>query len=170
MKRIVKKLVMVIISIIILGCAKAPIIEKNQSFNQERYLGKWYEIKRIENRFERGLKEVTADYTLDKNGKILVLNRGVNAKNQVKEFNAFLKPTKYSNFYKLYPSFFPIWGSSYNVAWVDSEYRYAIVTSSSYKYLWFLSREKTIPEDIYEMMLKKAQDLGYNTDELIDGQ
>ncbi|WP_304206820.1 lipocalin family protein [Fusobacterium perfoetens] len=170
MTKIVKKIFLIVISLVVIGCSKTPIIEKNQDFNQEKYLGRWYEIKRIENRFERGLKEVTADYTKDKNGKILVLNSGVSSKNKLKEFRAFLKPTEDSNFFKLYPSFFPIWGSNYNVAWVDEEYRYAIVTSSSYKYLWFLSREKTIPEDIYKMMLEKAQDLGYNTDELIDGQ
>lgn len=170
MNKIIKKIFLVIISLVIIGCSKTPIIEKNQNFSQEKYLGRWYEIKRIDNRFEKGLKEVTADYTKDKNGKILVLNSGVNSKNKLKEFKAFLKPTENSNFFKLYPSFFPIWGSSYNVAWVDDEYRYAIVTSSSYKYLWFLSREKTIPEDIYKMMLKKAQDLGYDINDLIDGQ
>ncbi|MGL5577415.1 lipocalin family protein [Cetobacterium sp.] len=53
---------------------------------------------------------------------------------------------------------------------MSEDYKYAIVTSSSYKYLWFLSREKSIPLDIYNEMIQKAKTLGFKTENLIDGQ
>lgn len=157
-------------SILLLSCSSSPKVEKNYNFSVEKYLGKWYEIKRFNHGFEKGLKEVTANYTLEKNGEIAVVNRGVDLKNKESLFYATAKKTDVPNFFKLYPNAFPIIGAQYNVAWVSEDYKYAVVTSSSYKYLWFLSREKTIPLDIYNKMIQEATALGFNTENLIDGQ
>ncbi|MGL4970317.1 MAG: lipocalin family protein, partial [Cetobacterium sp.] len=120
--------------------------------------------------FEKGLKAVTAEYKIEENGKISVLNRGIDSQNKESEFRATAKQTDVPNFLKIYPKVFPLIGAQYNVAWVDDGYNYAIVTTSSYKYLWFLSREQKIPLDIYNRMIKKAKELGFDTEKLIDGQ
>ncbi|MHA5066617.1 lipocalin family protein [Cetobacterium somerae] len=157
-------------SILLLSCSSSPKVEKNFDFSVEKYLGKWYEIKRFNHGFEKGLKEVTANYTLEKNGKISVINRGIDSKNKESVFYATAKQTEVPNFLKVYPNAFPLIGAQYNVAWISEDYKYAIVTSSSYKYLWFLSREKSIPLDIYNEMIQKAKTLGFKTKNLIDGQ
>ncbi|MGL5569635.1 lipocalin family protein, partial [Cetobacterium sp.] len=150
-------------SILLLSCSSSPKVEKNFDFSVEKYLGKWYEIKRFNHGFEKGLKEVTANYTLEKNGKISVINRGIDSKNKESVFYATAKQTEVPNFLKVYPNAFPLIGAQYNVAWISEDYKYAIVTSSSYKYLWFLSREKSIPLDIYNEMIQKAKTLGFKT-------
>lgn len=157
-------------SILLLSCSSSPKVEKNFDFSVEKYLGKWYEIKRFNHGFEKGLKEVTANYALEKNGKISVINRGIDSKNKESVFYAIAKQTEVPNFLKVYPNAFPLIGAQYNVAWISEDYKYAIVTSSSYKYLWFLSREKSIPLDIYNEMIQKAKTLGFKTENLIDGQ
>ncbi|MGL5023518.1 MAG: lipocalin family protein [Cetobacterium sp.] len=157
-------------SILLLSCSSSPKVEKNFDFSVEKYLGKWYEIKRFNHEFEKGLKEVTANYALEKNGKISVINRGIDSKNKESVFYATAKQTEVPNFLKVYPNAFPLIGAQYNVAWISEDYKYAIVTSSSYKYLWFLSREKSIPLDIYNEMIQKAKTLGFKTKNLIDGQ
>ena len=63
------------------GCAGLPSgIQPVQDFDVNRYLGKWYEIARLDHRFERGLTDVSATYTLREDGKIDVLNQGFNPK------------------------------------------------------------------------------------------
>lgn len=166
----IKIAIILLSSILFFSCSSSPKVEKNFDFSVEKYMGKWYEIKRFNHRFERGLKEVTANYTLENNGQVSVINRGVDSNDKESLFYATAKQTEVPNFLKLYPKAFPIIGAQYNVAWVSDDYKYAIVTSSSYKYLWFLSREQTIPIDIYRNMIQKATDLGFNTDNLIDGQ
>ena len=167
---ILKKILILLSSVLLLSCSSSPKVEKNFDFSVEKYLGKWYEIKRFNHGFEKGLKEVTANYVLEKNGKISVINRGIDSKNKESVFYATAKQTEVPNFLKVYPNAFPLIGAQYNVAWISEDYKYAIVTSSSYKYLWFLSREKSIPLDIYNEMIQKAKTLGFKTENLIDGQ
>lgn len=167
---ILKKILILLSSVLLISCSSSPKAEKNFNFSIEKYLGKWYEIKRFNHGFENGLKEVTANYTLEENGKISVINRGVDSKNKESVFYATAKQTDVPNFLKVYPKAFPIIGAQYNIAWISDDYKYAIVTSSSYKYLWFLSREKTIPLSIYNEMIDKAKKLGFNVEGLIDGQ
>ena len=64
-------------------------------------------------------------------------------------------------------SFFGPFYSGYNVIALDDDYKYALVAGKSLKYLWILSREKAIPENIKTAYLKIAQDIGYNTSKLI---
>lgn len=47
-------------------------------FDKERYLGKWYEIARLDFKFERNLNNTTAEYSLNGNGTIKVDNKGYN--------------------------------------------------------------------------------------------
>lgn len=165
-----KILLVLIGATIFISCSSSPKVEKNLNFTVERYLGKWYEIKRLDHSFERNLKNVTANYTLEKNNEISIINRGIDEKNKERLFEAVAKQTEVPNFFKVHPKNFPIVSAQYNVAWISDDYNYAIVTSSSYEYLWFLSRERTIPLNIYNSMLEKAKKLGFKVENLIDGQ
>ncbi len=138
-----------------------------QNFDAEKYLGKWYEIARFDYRFERNLDDVTATYSKNPDGSIKVDNRGYNYvkkewKQSVGEARFVNEPTEA----RLKVSFFkPIW-SGYNV--IDLvDYKYALVAGNNTDYLWILSRETTIPENIKQRFLKKSKDLGFKTEELI---
>lgn len=137
-------------------------------FETKKYLGKWYEIARLDFKWERNLNNVTATYSLKDNGLIKVDNKGYNVKKEKwEESIGKAKPVKDINEAKLKVSFFGPFYSGYNVLAIDSDYRYALVAGSSKKYLWILSRETTIPEQIKKEYLKLAESIGYNTQQLI---
>jgi len=137
-------------------------------FKKEPYLGKWYEIARLDFKYEKGLNNTTAEYSLSKDGKIKVINRGYDfAKNQWKEAIGKAKFIDKDTIALLKVSFFGPFYSGYNVIEIDPEYKYALVCGSSLKYLWILSREKTIPDLIKTKYLEKAEKLGFKTSNLL---
>ncbi len=137
-----------------------------ESFKVELYLGQWYEVARIDNRFERGLSRVTANYYRDSRGRIRVVNRGWNAeKNKWKEARGWIKTTEVPG--RLRVSFFRPFYSDYRVLQVNEGYGYALVGGSRSSYLWILSREKEIPEVLKNEYIEKARERGYEVDKLI---
>ncbi len=137
-------------------------------FDKEKYLGKWYEIARLDFSFEKNLNNTTAEYSLQDNGKIKVVNKGYNTKkNKWKEAIGKAKFVDNENEAKLKVSFFGPFYSGYNVIAVDDDYKYALVAGKNLNYLWILSRETTIPEHIKSKFLTVAQEIGYNTGDLL---
>jgi apolipoprotein D and lipocalin family protein len=137
-------------------------------FDKDRYLGKWYEIARLDFYFERHLNNTTANYSLNEDGTIRVVNRGFNVlKNVWKESVGKAKFVEDPSIGKLKVSFFgPIYGG-YNVIAVDEEYQYALVAGRNLDYVWILSREPQIPERIKKWFLQEASQLGYEVKNLI---
>ncbi len=139
-----------------------------QPFDKSRYLGKWYEIARLDFKFERNLDNTTAEYSLHTNGTIKVLNKGYNTKtNKWKSATGKAKFVKEDTIAMLKVSFFGPFYAGYNVIAIDPDYKYALVAGSSVKYLWILSREKSIPESVKNNYLQIAQQFGFATNELI---
>lgn len=139
-----------------------------QNFNADKYLGKWYEIARFDYKFERNLNQVTATYSKNPDGSIKVDNRGYNyVKNEWKESIGEARFVNSEKEARLKVSFFKPFWAGYNVIELADEYKYALVVGNNLKYMWILSREKTIPESIKEQFLDKAKEIGYNTSELI---
>lgn len=139
-----------------------------QDFDKDKYLGSWYEIARLDFVFEKNLNNTTAEYSLNEDGSLKVVNRGYNfIKNKYVASTGKVKFAGDSNEGKLKVSFFGPFYSGYNIIALDSDYKYALVAGENLKYLWLLSREKTMPNNIKEAYLKTAKDLGYNTSELI---
>lgn len=67
--------------LILAGCVSVPEnITPVDNFSIKRYLGKWYEIARLDHSFERGLASVSAEYSLRPDGGALVINRGYSEK------------------------------------------------------------------------------------------
>lgn len=137
-------------------------------FDKARYLGKWYEVARLDNSFEAGLNNTTAEYSIKENGKIKVKNRGYNySEDRWSEAIGKAKFVGEDNVAMLKVSFFGPFYAGYNVLALDEDYQYALVSGSNLKYLWILSREKSIPDDIKENYLKIAQDVGFDTSKLL---
>jgi apolipoprotein D and lipocalin family protein len=139
-----------------------------KNFDLQRYLGMWYETARLPHSFESGLDRVTATYTLQEDGTVKVLNKGFNiSKGEWKEADgkAYRADTLAGALLKV--SFFWIFYADYKVIVLDTaNYSYAMVTSSSKKYLWILSRSPQLEQSIYAELIRKAGEWGFNTSEL----
>ena len=140
-----------------------------KEFELEKYLGKWYEIARLDHSFERGLEQVTAEYSLRKGGGIRVRNRGFSKKKNKwseAEGKAFFVGDSSEGHLKV--SFFGPFYGSYVVFELDKDnYQYAFVSGPNASYLWLLSRTPTIDEDLLAQFIMKATKLGYETEKLI---
>lgn len=153
----------------VVSCKTMPMhVKPVKPFVLEKYLGKWYEIARIDFRFEKGLNNVTATYTMKANGMVKVDNKGYDyAKGKWKESIGKAKFARNENEGMLRVSFLGPFYAGYNVIAIDKEYKYALVAGDNYNYLWILSREKTIPEVVKQSYLAIAKNSGYDIDRLI---
>lgn len=132
----------------------------------DRYLGRWYEIARIDNRFERGISNAFAEYSLNPNGTIKVVNSGVDIKTgRMKSAVGKAKTTSIPGLLRV--SFFWIFYSDYRVLAVDENYNWALVGGSSSKYLWILSRISKLSEEDMALIISEASRRGYDTSRLI---
>ncbi len=137
-------------------------------FNAEMYLGKWYEIARLDYRFEKNMNNTSAYYSLKEDGSIKVENSGYNYKKQQwEEATGKAKFVDSPKEGKLKVSFFGPFYSGYNVVDIDEYYRYVLVAGKNHHYLWLMAREKTMPEEVKQRFLQKARKLGYDTDKLV---
>lgn len=142
--------------------------EAVKSFKKERYLGKWYEIARLDFTFEKNLDNTTAEYSLNKDGSIKVDNKGFDyKKGKWKQAIGKAKFVGNEDIAMLKVSFFGPFYGGYNVIALDENYKYALVAGDSQKYLWILSRETTIPDNIKSNYLEIAQKIGYKTSDLV---
>ncbi len=151
------------------GCAHIPDRARAvEGFDKNRYLGTWYEIARLDFRFERGLNNTTAEYTTLDDGRIGVRNRGFDyAKREWREAVGKAKFRGSETVAELKVSFFGPFYGAYNVIALDGDYRYALVAGKNLSYLWILSRTKEIPDGVKAEYLGRAKALGYDTDALI---
>jgi apolipoprotein D and lipocalin family protein len=156
-----------ILTVFLLGCAPSKemsteFIPAVKTFDLQRYLGTWYEAARLPHSFENGLDRV---YTLRNDGMIGVLNKGFDvSKSEWKEANGKARFKGSSAGAILEVSFFWIFYADYKVIELDTvNYSYAMVTSSSKKYLWILSRSSQLDPNIYSVLIRKAGEWGFNT-------
>jgi apolipoprotein D and lipocalin family protein len=135
-----------------------------KTFDLHRFLGTWYEVARLPHSFENGLEKVTATYTLQNDGKIAVLNKGFDrTKGEWKEAKgkARFKDNVPGSFLEV--SFFWIFYADYKIIDLDTlNYSYAMVTSSSKEYLWILSRTPQVEDSMYDGLIRKAGEWGFN--------
>lgn len=158
------------ISLIFSWYGKLPHnVEPVRDFDAHRYLGVWYEIARLDHFFERNLEKVTANYSMRNDGGIMVVNRGFDPKfNEWKKSKGKAYFIYGSNIGRLKVSFFwPLYGG-YNIIELDKmNYSYALVCGPNKYYLWILARKPDMEESVKSALIKKAKDLGFNTEKLI---
>lgn len=164
------KNLLIVCLLLLSACTGTPAnITPVSQFDANLYLGKWYEIARLDHSFERGLTHVNATYTLRDDGGIDVLNQGFN--NQTKQWEkangkAYFVNSPQEGYLKV--SFFGPFYGSYVVIDLDKEnYQYSLVTSYNSNYLWILSRTPKMDESIQQRLIAKAKSLGFDTDKLI---
>lgn len=152
------------------GCATSPPsgVTPITGFDAERYLGTWYEIARLDHRFERGLTNVRADYSWREDGAIRVLNRGYNPDTgewEIAEGKAKFRESPEVGSLKV--SFFGPFYGGYHIVELGPDYQHALIAGQSRNYLWILARERELPDDVLNRLVDRARQLGFPTDELI---
>lgn len=158
------------LALILAGCMGVPDGARPvKEFDLERYLGKWYEIARLDHPFERGLSAVTAEYSLRDDGGVKVINRGFDSdRNKWKDAKGKAYFVGDSSTGRLKVSFFGPFYGAYNVIALDQEaYQWSLVVGPDTDYLWILSRTPALDQVILDQLLLEAESLGFNTGELI---
>ncbi|MGB4343539.1 MAG: lipocalin family protein [Moraxellaceae bacterium] len=164
------KILSLIVFVFLSGCVALPKnVQPVDNFKLDRYLGKWYEVARLDHSFERGLSRVSANYSLRDDGGVRVLNRGYSAADQKwkeAEGKAYFVGQPDQGFLKV--SFFGPFYGAYVIAELDHEnYQYSLVTGPNTSYLWILSRTPTLDAATKDRLVKKAASLGFDTSKLI---
>ncbi|HQG30812.1 MAG TPA: lipocalin family protein [Deltaproteobacteria bacterium] len=162
-------LFLVFLAFLLSSCTGIPKgVQPVENFDIARYAGKWYEIARLDHRFEKGLSNTSATYTLRTDGGIDVLNRGYDRKKSVwKEASGkgYFAGDRAVGCLKV--SFFPPFYASYNVIALDREdYSYAMVCGPNRGYLWILSRTPSLDRKVVDDLVRYAADKGFPVSEL----
>jgi apolipoprotein D and lipocalin family protein len=146
---------------------KIPTVVSYVDLN--RYKGTWFEIARLPNFFEKKLKCISATYTLREDGRITVLNKGnyLNdpGKSTSSEGIAWIPDSKSPA--KLKVRFFWPFSGDYWIIYLEKDYKYVLVGEPTHKYMWILSRERTMDETTYRMLIQKAVDNGFDVKPII---
>jgi apolipoprotein D and lipocalin family protein len=143
------------------------------SFDPAQYIGTWYEIARLDNSFEKGLEQVTADYSIQPDGSLKVINRGFNpekkAWSEAVGKAKFVDPVNPDGSYtgRLKVSFFGPFYGDYHILELDKPYYNYALVSSGRDYLWILSRTPQLTYPIKQHLMAKAKALGFATDQLL---
>lgn len=141
--------------------------QPHKSVDLQKYLGRWYEIARYEQGFQKGCEGVTADYSLRADGTIDVLNRCRKPDGKSSEARGRAKVADADTKAKLKVSFF---GPFYGDYWVldhAEDYSWSIVGEPSGRYLWILDREATPADAEVGKLIDRARELGYDTSMLL---
>jgi len=144
--------------------AKEPELTVVDSVELDRYLGEWYEIASYPAWFHRNCTAVTARYSLRDDGRIKVVNscRKGSLDGKLKLSTGRAKVVDTDTNAKLKVSFFgPFWGN-YWIIDLDPDYQWAVVGEPKRKYLWILSRTRSMDEGVYEQILARLPDKGYD--------
>ncbi len=154
---------------VLMGCTGIPEgIEPVTDFDQERYLGTWYEIARLDHSFERGLSEVTATYRANPDGSIAVLNRGFDQEEaRWREAEGVARFVDSSTVAHLKVSFFGPFYGSYIVFELGENYEHAFVSGFNREYLWLLSRSPEVSDTLRNEFLETITKLGFALDDLV---
>jgi apolipoprotein D and lipocalin family protein len=154
------------LALFIMGCnAQQDSLISVKEVDLNRYAGIWYEIASYPQRFQKGCRCTTAEYQLTGKSYIKVINKcqkpGKFAKIEGKAF-----PVKGSENTKLKVQFFWPFKADYWIIDLDPDYKWAVVSNGSKKYLWILARRPFLDEEIYQKIIQKLQLKGFDTTQL----
>lgn len=144
--------------------AKTQVLQTVPHVDLDRYAGKWYEIAAYPQPFQKGCHCTTAEYTLTDGGYVIVENRcnrgSINGKQSYIKGKAFVK--KNSGNAKLKVQFFWPFRGDYWIIDLADDYSYAVVSNPNKKYLWILSRTPVMNNEIYEGILERLREKGFD--------
>lgn len=158
------------------GCAtttterlKLPELKTVEHVDLSRYLGTWYDIASFPQWFQRGCTATTARYTLKDNGEIEVVNacRKGSLDGRLKESRGRARVADVQTNARLEVSFFGNFWGDYWIVELGADYEYSVVGSPSRDYLWILSRTPRIDGVVYNGILQRLKEQGYEVERLV---
>ncbi len=164
------KILHILILVLLTGCTGIPEgLTAVDGFDVNRYLGTWYEVARLDHRFERGLENISATYTLRDDGGIDVLNKGWDTEDgEWHEARGKAYFVEQPDKGRLKVSFFGPFYGGYNIIELDKkDYAYSMIAGPDRSYFWILSRTKQLPDATLQALIDRAGTLGFATDKLI---
>jgi apolipoprotein D and lipocalin family protein len=166
----VNKLLIAFFTLLLSGCLGMPsTVQPVSNFELPKYLGTWYEIARLDHSFERDLSQVTAQYSMQADGGVRVLNRGYSvADGEWDEAvgKAYFVNGRSEGYLKV--SFFGPFYGSYVIFDLDhANYQYAFVSGPDTGYLWLLARTPTVAPTVRQRFIELAKARGFDTEALI---
>lgn len=151
----------------VFAAADEQPLETVANVDLQRYVGKWHEIARLPQRFEKGCVEVTAEYSLRDDGKIAVVNTCRKDDGKTKQAKGKAKVVDKTTNAKLKVSFFwPFYGD-YWILELGADYEYAVVGAPDREYFWILSRSKAMSKPVIDGILERFKKKGFEFSELI---
>lgn len=153
----------------IAGCTGLPSrVQPVGHFRLARYLGRWYEIARIDHSFEKGLTHVQALYLPMDDGGVQVVNEGFDPHSrQWSKAMGRAYPMGGPREGRLKVAFFGPFYSSYNIIALDHrDYQWAMVCGPNHNYLWILSRSPRLNPSVKARLLDQARASGFEVDRL----
>ena len=146
----------------------AHVPEPAKPVSVQAYLGRWYEIARYEQSFQKGCEGVTADYSLRPSGKLAIVNTCREPDGRTRQAKALAYVVPNTGNTQLKVSFFgPIYIGNYWILDHAEDYAWAIVGDPSGRYLWILARKPVLPPTEVDALIARVQALGYDTSTLL---
>lgn len=162
------KIIFTMLLFLSFSCKSGKPLKTVDHVDLTKYMGKWYEIATIPQKFQKGCHCTTAEYSLTDKGYVRVLNScrkdSVNGPLNQIEGKAFVNN---QNPAKLKVQFFWPFKGKYWIIDLADDYSYAVVGHPNRKYLWILSRKPTMDSETYEEIIARLKDKDYNTDLLV---
>lgn len=156
-------------SLLLSGCASRPPLATVASVDLRRYEGRWFEIAKYPNWFQRGCaSDTTATYTSEPDGSIRVVNRCRQSNGEFREATARATVVPNSGNAKLKVRFrgSPIAGDYWIIGLDEKNYSWALVGHPSRKFLWILAREPRLDPSTYEKITALAEAAGFSAKRL----
>jgi apolipoprotein D and lipocalin family protein len=132
----------------------------------ERYLGKWYEIAHLPFRFEDDCTDITATYSLSKDGNVSVLNECLR-NGKLKQAKGKAKVVDKNTGAKLKVTFFWPFSADYWIIDLGKDYDYAVVGTPNRRYLWILSRTPQMDDMLFSQLIESVKSKGFDVNNLI---
>ncbi len=162
-----KSAFVLLIAVMVFSCKTNKNLPTVSSLDLDKYVGTWYEIARFDHSFEKNLSCVSATYSIKPDGNIKVENKGFN--NKKDKWKTAIGKAKVPNSDKpgeIKVSFFGPFYGDYFVMKLDKNYQHVLVGSPTRDYLWVLSRDKIMSDNVYKKYLEEAKSHGFDVSKL----
>ena len=151
-----------------MAAAQDKPLETVPSVDLQKYLGRWYEISSFPQSFQKGCHCTVAEYSMEKNF-VRVINtcRKDSPEGKVKQAKGKAFVVNGSNNAKLRVQFFWPFRGDYWIIDLAEDYSFAVVGAPDRKYLWILSRAPQMDEGLYQEIVKRCADKGFDVGKLV---
>jgi apolipoprotein D and lipocalin family protein len=151
------------------GAAQDRPLSTVPSVDLQRYMGRWYDIASFPQRFQKGCHCTTADYEMTAKGYVRVINTcrkdGPEGKLDTAKGKAFV--VEGTNNAKLRVQFFWPFRGDYWIIDLAEDYGYAVVGEPKREYLWILARTPKIDEELYQAIVSRCAEKGFDVSKLV---